>query len=244
MASSGRVSAARPGTPGSASTRRRCSPAMSGEGISQLGLPTPSQHLPKGLSTQMAASPSHHLPLHGPPVHPLPSPPPFGVQGAGMKSVLLPATASAMWGPYQRAVPPAAGMARAQRKSCQLQSRRRPGEAGMARGVVDTPILRGDPGGAMLPVSPHLPTGASTGPDSCGRTSPTSWPRAPTAQPCTCSPSPRPGRASRAQCHARHGDLPHPPLRAQLGSDWLAGKQPCCPLPPPPPRIGCEDDVC
>lgn len=63
-----------------------------------------------------------------------------------MKSILLPATASVMWGPYQRPALPAAGMARAQRRSCQPQSRRRPGEAGRVRGVVVTPILGGDLG--------------------------------------------------------------------------------------------------
>lgn len=81
------------------------------------------------------------------------------------------------------------------------------------------------------PVSPRLPAGLSTGPASCGRTSPTSWPPAPTAPPSTCSPWPSPPAApSRAARplpprDPSHPHTPHPPPAA-----------PTAPSPPAPPR--------
>lgn len=55
------------------------------------------------------------------------------------------------------------------------------------------------------------PTGASTGPASCGITSPTSWPPAPTAPPSTCSrlPSARPARPARPGAILAGDAFPH-----------------------------------
>lgn len=76
MASLGRASAARPGTPGSASTKRRCCPAMSGKGMldAHPGVGVVSQqdsyHGPntyqRGSAHKWLPPPSRHLPLHGP----------------------------------------------------------------------------------------------------------------------------------------------------------------------------------
>lgn len=164
----------------------------------------------------MAALPSCHLPLHGPSAlcTLFPPPPLFGVQGAGMKSLLLPATASAMWGPYQRAALPAAGMARAQRRFCQPQSRRRPGEVGMLRGVVDTPIFGGTPWGssffqgvqwAHICLQEHRLARIPAG-ECCLHPGRTPQQRSPAPAAPPLEPA-----APRARCHARHGDLPRPP---------------------------------